>query len=628
VGPEEEYFEEGFGKYCDAYDFHVYESYRDVRKALTKYRAMFEKYGDAKPVWSTELGLNAQGIGRDVIAAELVRKFSVFFAEGGGTVAWFGLCYPDPDLKLRGTTGDAFNCFDGRYKQYAPRLDALAYYNMVNGVCVKKFVGEAHYPGDISGFLFRDKDGGALMVLWKEKGREDVTVPLAGVGKVKLVSLDGTWSELDAGGKDVTVTASEEPILLEYKGGGDLPRALERPATWIDRIPSAVKGAAAEVVLGGATSGVTVDAPFGWTVEKNSGALMVTPPVTTSARAGNLAIRLADGGIVRGQLALRVPVMGKVGLRLSPAVGGGLNVIVDNRGNSAESVAWSVSVEAQAEMAGGDFGKETASGAFFTKAASGTLTVPAGGVSRQVIPPAGSDPLARYRVRGTLKDSEGRQVGVERFVGGFVGAAHLNDALTLDGVLDESAWANAPEARIDRAGQFNGFKKAAWKGKADLSGAVKFLWDDRCLYLGIAVTDDVFRNEKEGSSLWAGDSVQLLVDPAREKSDKPGKYDYVLGLGRKGAQAWCSLSADAGAPAGEARDIRVSAKRGAAGGMTYEVAIPWSRLAPFKPAVGADLGLAVGLNEDDGAGRQAVMSWFGNVHTKDLACVGDLILEK
>jgi hypothetical protein len=32
------------------------------------------------------------------------------------------------------------------------------------------------------------------------------------------------------------------------------------------------------------------------------------------------------------------------------------------------------------------------------------------------------------------------------------------------------------------------------------------------------------------------------------------------------------------------------------------------------------------VNEDDGAGRDAFMTWFGNAHTKDIDTVGDLTL--
>jgi hypothetical protein len=180
---------------------------------------------------------------------------------------------------------------------------------------------------------------------------------------------------------------------------------------------------------------------------------------------------------------------------------------------------------------------------------------------------------------------------------------------------------------IDKAEQYNSFKKSKWDGPADLSANVRFLWDDQNLYIAAEVADDVFRNVNAGEMLWSGDGLQLLIDAARESLENPGKYDYVIGLGTKGPQAWCALSADAGAAVGLCSDIKLAIKRDEkTGGATYEFAIPWSRVAPFKPAVGNNLGLALGLNEDDGEGRDGLMSWFGNVHSKQLDSVGDLLL--
>ncbi len=50
-------------------------------------------------------------------------------------------------------------------------------------------------------------------------------------------------------------------------------------------------------------------------------------------------------------------------------------------------------------------------------------------------------------------------------------------------------------------------------------------------------------------------------------------------------------------------------------------------MAPFKPGAGADLGLTMILNEDDGKGRKSYMGWFGNASTKQVDGVGDLILQ-
>ena len=90
------------------------------------------------------------------------------------------------------------------------------------------------------------------------------------------------------------------------------------------------------------------------------------------------------------------------------------------------------------------------------------------------------------------------------------------------------------------------------------------------------------------------------------------------------------MSAGAQAPTGECKDIIVAAKHfdAGTGGLTYEVPMPWTRLAPFTPSDGGDPGLHLALNEDDGAGRHGFMACFGDVQTKSLDSMGDLILGK
>ncbi len=219
VEPNEEYFKLGYGKWCDAYDYHIYEGAKNVRAAMEQYRALMEKYGPIRPVWSTELGLNSQGMTRHAVAVELIKTFTTFFACGGAKASWFGLLYPDGDAKSFGSSGDSHNVFDCRYNRYCPRLDAVAYYNAVNAIAIKKFHEEKQYASGVSAFLFRDKDDRNLQVLWTDKGRQDVFVPLQGVHDVQVVRIDGGRRTLDAEGKGVTLSATEDPLLLLYEGG-------------------------------------------------------------------------------------------------------------------------------------------------------------------------------------------------------------------------------------------------------------------------------------------------------------------------------------------------------------------------------------------------------------------------
>ncbi len=323
VEPNEEYFRAGYGKWCDAYDFHVYESHNDVRKAIEAYRGLMKKYEVVKPIWSTELGLNSQGLPRHDVAVELIKKFSTFFAAGGTSASWFGILYPDPEAKIFGSSGDAHNVFDCRYSRYSPRLDAIAYYNMVNAIAIKKFVSERQYSDGIRGFLFADRDNRHLQVLWKDKGRQDVFVPLPGAKEVRLIEIDGLQVILDAASEGLTVTVSEEPILLLYDGGASsLALELGKPAASLLAAPSAVsRRDGARLVFDKVSTEnlleVKTGSPLTVTASLMSGAdhssvplhMTITPPAPSSVRASGVSIMLQDAqGKLRGRLRFQSPI--------------------------------------------------------------------------------------------------------------------------------------------------------------------------------------------------------------------------------------------------------------------------------------------------------------------------------
>jgi hypothetical protein len=245
------------------------------------------------------------------------------------------------------------------------------------------------------------------------------------------------------------------------------------------------------------------------------------------------------------------------------------------------------------------------------------------------VPLGGLDFKTIYRVRAVATDQGGIAVTRERMVAGFAKVPKAAKPPVIDGTLDEADWQRCPVLKIDEERQFFGYGDRKWGGPRDLSGDLRVMWDDDNLYVGVVTTDDVFRNEQADGMIWSGDGLQFLFDPSRESPDKVGKYDIGIGKGTKGWQAWSWYSADASAPTGEITTIRVAGKpTGVAGGMTYEVAIPWARLAPFKPAIGRNLGMAMILNEDDGKGRDSWMGWFSGVSGKEVDIVGDAVLSK
>jgi hypothetical protein len=318
VEPNEEYFKAGYQNYLDSYDFHIYEHYTNVRRTMQEYRALMKKYNAVKPIHSTELGLNSQGQTRQTVAVEMIKKFTVFFAEGGSTVSWFTIQYPDPSGKARGQFGDSHCVFDCKYNVYNPRLDAITHYHVLNGICDKKFVAEQHYSNGAQAYLFRDLAGACLQVLWLDDAREDVLVPLPADQEIELVRLDGSRSTLRSTDGGVSLTLSAEPVLLLYQDQKQgLAKTLGSPVLSLTAAPAAVaEGGTSVFSLQGkelVAKSLQVTCPPLWTTTlkpagKDQVQCEVRAPAATPAREARISVQRTSGGEAIAELTLSVPV--------------------------------------------------------------------------------------------------------------------------------------------------------------------------------------------------------------------------------------------------------------------------------------------------------------------------------
>ncbi|HBC85838.1 MAG TPA: hypothetical protein DCZ94_02675 [Lentisphaeria bacterium] len=641
-GPVEEYFKQGFQAYQDIYDFHCYEDPKSAEGAFKKYEELFAKYGGKKPICTTEIGLNSQGMTRIAITRDMIRKFAVFFANGGAHMSWFDLLYPDSEGKNVGSNGESFDVFSSKYSLYRPKLDAVCYYNMVNGICIKKFVQRAKYMDEAEAFLFRDKDNKCLVILYKERERQDAFFPMKGVGKVKMIRIDGSSTELDAQGKGLTLTVSEDPLLLFFDSADmKLADKFEKPlvavAGTLDPVIKGIDTKVAFTVEGISTDDLSIMTPPNWKVKKLAAAgkdvsFAVTPPENTTAREGRLLLAMKNKG---GELTLPMQISGKISMRVVPEPfkdgKAGVKVVLKNNSSEKEEVSYSIYIPEETLMAKGTFNKAEAKP--FTAEISGQTEgkmIIEGKSQKEIsLSVSNFNPLNIYTVKVNLTDSSGKTMYKDRFISGFVGVQKVKDPLKMELAADEAEWQKAPVLNLNEERQYFLLgKDVKWKGVDDLSGKLRFLWDDKNLYMRMDVKDDKYANPKADVDIWNMDGLQILVDSARESSEKNGKYEYSLAEGTKGPQAWCNYSAAPSTQTGEVKDIiiKVTKATDGTGSRTYEIAIPWQRLAPFVPGVGNDLGFCTIINEDDGPGRASFMGWFGCAHSKQLDLVGDLLL--
>ena len=640
------FFKEGFGKWCDVYDFHVYETYENVRQAVRRYREMGRKYGCERPVWCTELGLNSQGQTRYAVAQEVVKKITAFFAEGGASVSWFTIQYPDGEGKARGTGGDCHNTFDCQYCLYNPRLDAIMYYTMINNVTVKKVVDEVQHEDGVQTYLFRDAEGDSFLVVWKEGERVDRGISLPTAKDIVLTRVDGSKEKIAAADGVVTLGISGEPVMLRYRDSAKKLSKKHSPAS-ISVDPkqnvSILKGASRKVVVAGPNlraADLRAKLPPRWEAKfAQSGkdvVMTVTAPKATEARTGRVMVqRLADG-VPCAEIILSMPIMSPIGVKTVAAprnAAGEPGVVSEFVNNATEpkDVTWTVEIAGAWKIADGTFrlNEGGALSAYLKGQNEGRATIAPGATAKADARIAEFEPQTIYRVRTTVVDDQGRKAVTERYVGGFAKAVRAKGAVKIDGFGDEAFWKDAPAERIGASAaeaMRYGKDKPAWKGADDLSCTWKAAWDEECLYLLVDVKDDVYHAPISGANLWNQDGLQFLFDPMRDSAEKSGKYDYGCAVTPAGPEAFCYLTAHPSVSEGRA-PWKLAEKRLEGGSRRYEVAVPWKCLAPFRPRSGADLGLSMILNEDDGEGRIGFSGWFSGPHTKDLDHVGDLILE-
>jgi hypothetical protein len=425
VEPNEEYFQGGYQDACDVFDFHIYETPADIRRTIREYRELMKKYKCEKPLWSTEIGLNSQGLTRQFISADMARKFAAFFAEGGANMNWFDLLYPDPDGKALGTSGDSFNMFDSRYNAYAARLDAVMCYNLINGILEKKFADEKAWADGQHGVMWRNEAGKCFAVLWKDAGRSDVFLPLAGAKEVQVVRIDGRRSTLQAGGKGIGIGLSSDPVLIAYDGATTLPEKLDAAPLAVSAFPlRLMRGApgVVEVASKADPKAVSLLAPLDWTIardEKQPLRFTVTSPETSLGREGDLILRLAgtDGAII-AETGIRPVLTGRLAVEVKgqAAVAGGrpaVQVVVSNQSPQPQTVTWTVLLTGERALVNGQYAAPGATAAFLGDAGNGSLTVAGNTQDTVTIPLSGIVAGRLYTASASITDATGGVITAE-----------------------------------------------------------------------------------------------------------------------------------------------------------------------------------------------------------------------
>lgn len=176
----------------------------------------------------------------------------------------------------------------------------------------------------------------------------------------------------------------------------------------------------------------------------------------------------------------------------------------------------------------------------------------------------------------------------------------VTTAISVDGDLHD--WPAGSPLAIDAATAQ--YVAGTIAGTADLSAAIRFLWDNTYLYVAATVADNVII--ADSSSIWDDDSLELALDGNNDKSCCAAlDHQYTIAIDARFADFGTLVT-----PGASGVLVAVSPD---ALGYRVEMAIPLSNLTAASAAPGLIMGFNIGLNDDDDGGRRDKrLVWSGN----------------
>ena len=201
-----------------------------------------------------------------------------------------------------------------------------------------------------------------------------------------------------------------------------------------------------------------------------------------------------------------------------------------------------------------------------------------------------------YYVSQTLDECEGPRAEITVMVTSTYKIYKTSIAPLIDGTED-GQWQDAEVKTIAAEKTIVPTVSSA----ADLSGTIKFLWDNTNIYFYAVITDDTKINDSENT--YEDDAIEIYIDINNDKATTYGANDVQYSFG------WDDGTIVGSLPAGRAvTDIVYSAVSNS-DGYIVEGSIPWNTLQG-TPEADQLLGLDFMINDDDdGTGRDGKLSW-------------------
>ncbi|HEX4123852.1 MAG TPA: hypothetical protein VHY37_03935 [Tepidisphaeraceae bacterium] len=572
----EEVFQRGGIDHMDGISIHPYgflSPPESVAAKLAALRRLIRKYngGRDKPIWVTEQGYftvapgscgNRDPITENTKACYLVRAWTLFLAGGVAKSFWY-LARNDPNF---GTMGLLAAPDDPRGR-YAPLPAATAYAVLIRALTGRRFAqrdaaapaGRAIDGENIHSYVFVG-DARQLRIMWAMGGPADVS--LSARGSLTVTDLFGVQRRVFPVAGRIHLCLGPAPLYVV----GDA-NDLRGSATDVKVPAVAAAGESARIVARGPFE---KPQPIDFTADGKDGQSWF--PV--EKRRQNRTVYF---GIARIKVA-PAPSIDSV-IRATDA--NTLHVKIANasqqRSFRLSGVTWTVAGRERSEPL--------------------NLTVEAAGAATLKLAIAALPPLTIVPAAVTVKVDGNDDLTAQNDIS-FNPIPYRT--IKVDG--DLTAWAGVPAVELARCPWQN-----LLADRLDLSGTVRFAWDQEFFYVSADIADVIHDNTHHGCNTWKGDNIQLGIStlpPWSAGNWAAGWHELGLTLTDRGPELY-RYSGLRGA--GMLDQGRLVAQR--RGGRTiYQAAISWAEISEEKAAP-KTISVAFFVNNANGHGRMGYLHW-------------------
>ena len=653
----EEFLKCGVGKYIDGYSVHPYHAQPCEQEGIIRHvratKELLRKYiGRDLPLFGTEMGYSHQGTpGIDLEHARCAtRENLILFGEG----FQFNFAFYIHDTGTRLQNDGGYGYFYGLTPgsvcgtcKTGPKPAAPAYAAM-------SWLLEGHHPvsaiewlGDTAwGYAYENADD-IVLALWDfGDAPRQVTIP---VGSTQVEQFDwmGNGKTVTTPGGNLALTLTQEPVYVRGVAPALWGKNAVKAVTLTKERMTAFPGR--EIRIAGTLRPPEAGKPFNGTLvleaDRRISQVEMTQAVQLKASRektfefrltlppelapGSYPIKLVlenDKARAVAAAGLRLELTPPLSLeKIVPAMtgNGAKSVVVTLRDAAGEGAAGTVSVQ----LAGVPESRKSVP---FKLPPGGTMSLPV------VYPQLEVSPFQIYAASVTAATAGGYSFSRECNLN-FLAATKLAAPPKIDG--DLSDWAKVPGlplkglANVVRSPNY-------YTGEADEAVVLRFAWDEKSLYLGVEVTDDVWEQRHTGNMVWQGDCLQFGFNPDHgrqfelsgnglaDAALQPRATEMALALTKDGPQAYRHMTFNpAKLKAAQLTQQEVLlAVVWKDGKLTYEAAIPWKELGyDAAPRDGDILGLGMSANDSDDP-KQPDPSALGIFQLKKIDGFGMLIL--